>query len=62
MVTFDLHSDLEITPFAGQGSPLIWHAESALIKRSNMAIFVFYTQSIVEMYKKTAKKRHFGDL
>ena len=23
LVNFDLHSDLEITPFAGQGSPLI---------------------------------------
>ena len=43
LVTFDLYSDLEITPFVGQGNPLIWYSKWAMIKGSDMAKFVCYT-------------------
>ena len=62
LVTFDLHSDLEITPFAGQGSPLIWYSRCTMIKGFDMAIFACYTSSVVEMYPKTIEKCLFGDL
>ena len=62
LVTFDLYSDLEIAPFAGQGSPLIWYSQWAMVKGSDMAIFVCYTLSLVEMYRKTVEKCHFSDL
>ena len=55
-MTFDLHSDLDITLFAGQGSLLIRYSQCGMIKGSHIAIFVCYTSSIAEMYRKTATK------
>ena len=55
LMIFDLYSDLEIAPFAGQGGPLIWYSKWAMVKGSDMAIFVCYTLSLVEMHRKTVE-------